>query len=428
MRLVVKSAAMMLAEKVIRLGVGLLVSAAVARYLMPEKFGQLMYALALVGAMQTIVMLGFDNILVRDLARGRYSIADYVKTARTLRIVVAFFVFGCGLLFGRALFGVGEREIFITFTSAAFSLFFLNFDVFESFYQSKSQVWSSSLARLFGTTCAATGKLIAIKLSQPVWVFGSMQIIEAGAFAALIWLISRRENAVREGKFNKKIAAELAKEGWPFLLAQLSILIYMRIDQVMLREIRGDKELGIYAASLPLSQAWNFVAVVVSQATIPVMARIAKDNNVAFDKYLKNLFSLMFWIAIFCTVLTWAIGSLAMSMLFGAKYSGTDVILKIHVITNIFIFLGVAQTQWVLFHHRPRISLYKTFFGAITSVVANYFLIPRYGAAGAAASAVLAQATASVLSNAVLAPALFQMQVRSIFSFPRLGLLLRGHQ
>jgi Na+-driven multidrug efflux pump len=90
-------------------------------------------------------------------------------------------------------------------------------------------------------------------------------------------------------------------------------------------------------------------------------------------------------------------------------------VLSLHAATNVFIFLGVAQGQWILNEQRSRLALLRTAVGALANVLANLALIPRYGAVGAALAAVLAQALAAVLSNSVLAPQIFRMQLRAFF-------------
>ena len=56
-------------DKVLRMGVGLLVGVWVARYLGPEKYGLFNFAAAFVGMFIAVSGLGLQSIVVRDIVR-----------------------------------------------------------------------------------------------------------------------------------------------------------------------------------------------------------------------------------------------------------------------------------------------------------------------------------------------------------------------
>jgi hypothetical protein len=161
-------------------------------------------------------------------------------------------------------------------------------------------------------------------------------------------------------------------------------MVYMRIDQIMLREMVGDRELGIYSAALPFSQAWHFIPVTICASLLPTLSRNHADNRALFFLRLQRLFILVAWLAIALVVGLALASNWLVTTLLGATYEETARVLSLHIVTNIFIFLGVAQGQWILNERRSQVSLIKTVIGAITNVVANLILIPLYGAVGGA--------------------------------------------
>src|SRR5580658_638643 len=68
-RTFVDNSGWLLLDKVLRILLGALVGAWVARYLGPSKFGELSYAVAFIAVFTAIAGLGADGITVRDLAR-----------------------------------------------------------------------------------------------------------------------------------------------------------------------------------------------------------------------------------------------------------------------------------------------------------------------------------------------------------------------
>lgn len=62
------------AEKILRMVVGLIVGVWVARYLGPERYGLLNYAMSFVGLFSAIATLGLDGIVVCDESKREKEI------------------------------------------------------------------------------------------------------------------------------------------------------------------------------------------------------------------------------------------------------------------------------------------------------------------------------------------------------------------
>ena len=63
---VIHNSGWLMFDKLVRMLLGLVVGAWVARYLGPESFGELAYVLAYVAFFQAIANLGIDGIIVRE--------------------------------------------------------------------------------------------------------------------------------------------------------------------------------------------------------------------------------------------------------------------------------------------------------------------------------------------------------------------------
>ena len=76
----------LMAEKVLRMVVGLLVGVYVARYLGPERFGLLSYANSFVVLFIALATLGLDGIVVRELVKTPERRDELLGTAFGLKI------------------------------------------------------------------------------------------------------------------------------------------------------------------------------------------------------------------------------------------------------------------------------------------------------------------------------------------------------
>ncbi|EPK5802924.1 oligosaccharide flippase family protein, partial [Escherichia coli] len=215
--------------------------------------------------------------------------------------------------------------------------------------------------------------------------------------------------------FSSHLFKTFIRESWPFIVSNISIVMYMRIDQIFINKYLGSSQVGLYSAILPLVNLWSFIPVIISTSIAPYLAKLRNGSIEQYNKVLSSIFrgyALLAWIV--CIPMCFASGYIV-PLIFGSLYEQSSKALSILIFTNLFINMGLAQTLWVLNEGKSRISLYKTIFGAIVCVSLNIWLIPRFGINGAAITAVIAQFSSAILANAFLAPHILKLQLKSLF-------------
>lgn len=404
----------LMAERVLRMVLGVLVGAWVARYLGPAQYGELAYVLAFVAFFHAFSVLGLEGITVRDVAKDPVRAGSVLGTVFRLRLAAAAigWLLACGLAWALR---PGDAGTLLLVALVAAGVLLQTADVVDLWFQSQTQSRRSVLAKAAAFTISSLVRVALILSGAPLWAFAAVQSLETGLAALLLWRAYRAHPARGPWTWSPDTAASLLRQGWPFLLSGLAVVTYMRIDQIMLRELAGEREVGIYSAALPFSQAFHFVPTVICASLLPVLSRLHAENRELFFARLQQLFTAFAWSALALVAVLAVASEALVTLLLGAAYAESARVLSLHAVTNVFIFLGVAQGQWILNEQRSRLALLRTALGALANVLANLALIPRYGAAGAAMAAVIAQALAAVLSNSVLAPQIFRMQLRALF-------------
>lgn len=418
---VLENSSWLVAERVLRMVLGVLVGAWVARFLGPESFGELAYVLALVALFQAFSVLGLDGLTVRDVAKDPGRAGQILGTVFRLRLAASAigWLLACGLAW---MLRPGDTGTLLLAAIVAAGMLFQAAEVVDLWFQSQTQSRRAVLARAGAFVTSSAVRVALVLLEAPLWAFASAQLLETCLAALLLRRAYRAFPARVPWQWSAPAARGLLREGWPFLLSGLAVMTYMRIDQIMLRQMVGEGEVGIYSAALPFSQALYFVPTVICVSLLPVLSRLHAENREVFFTRLQQLFTLFTWsAAALVAALVLASHWLVITLL-GAAYERTAVVLSLHAVTNVFVFLGVAQGQWILHERRSGLSLARTLIGAVANILANLVLIPRHGAVGAALAAIIAQAMAAVLSNSILAPRIFWMQMRAFLPF----YLLRG--
>lgn len=411
---VLQNSGWLLLDKLIRLALGLLVGAWVARYLGPAQYGELAYVLAYIAFFQAVATLGLDGIVVRDIAQHKDHANTVLGTAFALRLGVGVLCWLAAIGSMAWLNGLHDRSVVLT-TLAGGSLVFQAADTVDLWFQSQSQSRRTVLAKLTAYLISSGVKVALILNGAPLVAFAAVMVLDGITAAIGLAVAYKRLPCNKRWSLAASTASQLLTESWPFILGGLSIMVYIRIDQIMIKEMLGAKQLGIYAAVLPLATLWQVIPMTLSASLSPFIAKKKAEGETAYWLALNKIFKMYALLGWLVCVPTIIFSSLAINILFGPQYQQGVVVLLIYVFTNPFINMGVAQGLWLLNERRAILSFAKAAVGALVAIVGNWLLIPYFGIAGVAAVAVLANLVSAVLTNIIFSKRIFLMQIKSLF-------------
>jgi len=413
---ILKNAGWMLSDKVLRLTLGLLVGVWVARYLGPQSFGSLNFTIAVLALFSPLVSLGLDGIVVRDLVRTPDQDLRILSTVFLLRLVGATFAMVAGLVaiqFVRQ--GSGESlQILLILTMG---LLFQPFDTIDLWFQSKVMSKYTILAKGMAFLASSGLRVAFILFQYPLVAFAFAIAVEAllGALGMIVFFF--KKTPVRESwKPKIKVALQLLKEGWPAILASMSVILYMRIDQVMLGQMLGDRAVGIYSAALRLSEMWYVIPTILTSSFMPAITKLKALSGSSYELRNEQLLKALVFIAYILSIGVCFLSSPLILLLYGSDFGPSSLVLAIHIWTAVFVFLGVGASPWLVNEGLIGYTFVQTALGAGLNIVLNMFLIPSFGVLGAAIATLVTQIFASFLLN-LLVPRLrklFYLQLRAL--------------
>ncbi len=408
----------LVAERVIRLTVVLLVGIYVARYLGPDRFGLLNYAHSFVGLFSAIATVGLDGIVVRELVKQSERDNLLLGTAFVLRLGGTIVM--CIAIALSVQMTSNNTYTNLLVTIIAVGTFFQTLNVIDFSFQSKVQSKFVVFAQLIQLFISAISKLFLIWIEASLIWFASVILLDAITLAAgLIWIYHKQANKIESWRWDSRIAWKLLKDSWPLILSGLVISIYMKIDQVMIKEMLDNQAVGHYAAAVKLSTAWYFVPIAITSSLFPAIVNAKQFSTATYHSRIQKLFDFMVWISVGIAIPTTFLAEWVIAGLFGDSYLPAAGVLKIHIWAGVFVFLGVASSKWVLSENLTIFSFYRTLGGAIINVILNYFFIPEYGIQGAAFATLISQIVASTISYAATKRTMpiFSMQIQAIIFF-----------
>jgi PST family polysaccharide transporter len=217
-------------------------------------------------------------------------------------------------------------------------------------------------------------------------------------------------------RVSTKRAKSLLKDSWPILLSGISIMIYMKIDQIMLGHMIGDKAVGIYSTALRISELWYFIPVVLVASVFPAILESKKRSEKEYYKRLQILYDVMVVTSVGIALPMTFLSTSIVTLLFGEAYHEAGTVLSIHIWAAVFVFLGTASSIWFTAENRQALSLQQTVIGAFVNVALNLWLIPVYDVAGAALASVLSYAIAGLFADLIYKETrkIFFMKVRAL--------------
>ncbi|VAX09393.1 hypothetical protein MNBD_GAMMA26-1900 [hydrothermal vent metagenome] len=378
-------------DNIIRLFGGLLVGIWIARYLGPEKYGILSYAIAYTSLFIFCVRLGLDQIIVREIVKKPRITSYLLGTAFCMKFigaVIAIMSICISLFFMDAAF---QTKLIIIVICSGFV--FQSLDViacyYQSMYLSKYVVIARNCAFIL---CACLNVYLIIHKYSVVY----FAVVNAAGsmFTALLLIIVYKQtgNTILQWKYSSKIALRILKYSWPLALSVFLISIHMKIDQVMIGSMLDKEQVGIYSVAVKLAEYWILFPGIIVSTLMPYFVSLRESDNQLYHYRLLQLYSLMFWMGMFVGIMTIFFGEEIISLLYGEAYVGSYDALVFNIWNGIFISQALARGIWMISENLQKYRLYNNVIVVIINISANLVLIPKLGIAGAALATLTTQA------------------------------------
>jgi O-antigen/teichoic acid export membrane protein len=380
----------MMAEQMLRIVAGLLVGIWVARYLGPEQFGLFSYVLAFTAIFAGIAKLGLDGILVRELINHPQGRDFYLGTAFWLKVIGAFVVMA--LMAAVVPFTSNDSTTNLYIFIIAAGLVFQSFEVVEFYFQSQVLAKVVSICKIIQLALSSAIKVYLVLTQADLFWFVCVTAFDTFSLGISYFVAYKiRGNASFFKCFDGAVAKRLLKDSWSLIFSSIVIMIYMRIDQIMIKEMLGEYEVGVYSSAVRLSEVVYFIPMLLTASVFPAIVNAKKISQTLYYKRIKLLYASLVWLAICIAVPVTIMSEWIIILLYGPAYIEAANVLVIHIWSAVFVFLGVAFSKYLLAENLNSIMLQRTVFGVLSNVVLNVMFIPEYGIVGAAYATLISQ-------------------------------------
>lgn len=391
-------------DKVIRLGLGLLVGVLVARYLGPAKLGLISYAYALLGLWGALAGLGLDETVVKRLVSDPSREAQTLGTAVVLRTLAGVVCYGGCVASSFALAGDDRLGALVT-TVVSTALLVKGLEAVDSYFQSKLLSQYSFFSLNVAALMSAAGKLAVVLSGGGLLLLAAAFLLESLVAATLLLVMYTRAGGhVPTWRFSGADARSLLRESWPLATSSIMIVVYMRIDQVMLQHMVGSEAVGIYSVATRLAEAWYFLPMAFAASAYPVLVDARNNRPESFRRLVDAFFFCLTWGGLIFGAAIALLSRTIVQFLYGTEFSAAAPLLAVLCWAGVFVAQGIGRGKWLLAMDLQVYSFWYVSIGCGLNVALNFLLIPRHGAMGAAVASLIAQMVVALVAPALFAP------------------------
>ena len=379
-------------DKIVRMGLGVFVSIAVARKLGVSDFGEFNYVIAFLSLLGNITLLGLHEVVVRELVRAKNDVkkkrdiicaAAAIVTGTTL--LVSIFVYTLGILSVPACKSTLGCEMMIIFALCLqiHTIFIMWFEAHRNF---------DTLTKITLTSYFVS---LSIKVLFLVLDFGLIAMIFAYVYepASLliifsIYLIKNNKRRDIYISLNYGYIKELVTRSYPLAFASIATTIAMRVDVIMLQNISGSQDVGLYSAATRVSELWFFLIPIILTVAFQRLDMSQKDH-VLFKTISGYLYGVMMYMSLFFALVFFAGSNFIINVLYGNEFQTAANIIRIYCFCGLLVGLSSVFQKILIVKGQEKIVLKLHLVSAVTNIGINYLLIPSYGGYGAAVATVV---------------------------------------
>lgn len=332
----------------------------------------------------TFVSLGIDSILTRELINHPDQEVSIMSTSFAMKFIGGLVGFLLNMLIFIS-YKEQSPENMLMMSLMASMLIFKSTEIADLFFKAKLEVKYSVIGRNSAFVIIALLKIYFVYNQFDLIYFvltNSLEMLIGGVFVMSFYF--KKGNRFRFKSIDKNLVLSFLKDGLPMALSSLMVMLYLRIDQVMLTDIKGNLENGIYATGVRMIDIVYFIPVALADSFFPGIVFSKKHEGEKYEKNIIGFYSIMTYLSIGIGIVTIIIAKPMMNLFFGSEFEGSGAVLQVFGLSVYSFFLSVATGRYLVAENYKKIILIRSFLGLGINVILNLLWIPEYGFMGAA--------------------------------------------
>ncbi|MCP1384371.1 flippase [Runella salmonicolor] len=374
----------LLIDKISKLG-NFIVILLIAQNYGIKTFGDFSFAFAFVSILGSFSELGIKNIVIRYLVQNKNKRDIYLGTSSSLIFCASLLCLLLSITYISTSDDTALIKTLILFFSLPYA--FRPFYVIFYYFESKSQVKVIVPYLFLNTLVCLILKLFLILNKLNILTFGYITFVE-GVIEVLIllFIFQKKGYSIRKWSFDWSIFKLFIKESMPIFISGVMIMIYIKIDQILLQKLSTSHESGLYALAAKLLEITFIVPTILTASYLPSIIKsiFLKDTSI-----LMNLYKIYRNISLFIIVTTFLFADFFINIFYGSSYNHSIILLKIMIPTVLFVSISSIANSYIQIIGKSYIQMLISILVCLLNITLNFLLIPIHQAKGAAIATLL---------------------------------------
>jgi len=267
----------------------------------------------------------------------------------------------------------------------AFILIFLPFQVSESLFladlKPEYPVGINLLTRLINLF------IVIVLISRKIDFIGLVAVTAGCEILKniLLYIFARKIIGLKL-YFDFAFIKKMLKKALPFGVATFCMIIYFKVDVLMLSVIKGDGAAGIYTAAYNFLEVLILLPVAFLISLFPVFSVLYKQSETELLTTFNNALKILVTLGIPVIVGMIAISNRIVIIFYGEQFKNSGEPLSILALAIGFIYIGYLFSFLTSSIDRQNIVMIISFAGMVMNIALNFVLIPVWSYSGAAAA------------------------------------------
>ncbi len=367
----------MLVSQVITWSSSFLLMLFLPRYLGPEEYGRLYFAISLNALTGLLIDLGLTMFFVKEIARDKGKIQLLIVNGLALR-ALAWTISFVGTIAFVVFAGYPRTTVYVVFVLALGNLFYGWYDLIHRVFHGMERLEYRSIALVIEKVFLSVLSVFLLLLGV-----GPLGV-------ALVMMSSMLLNLLVSTYFLRKMVKVsihivpstwpgLLKSGFPFLLSTSLAFIYYRVDVFMLSQMTSDTVLGWYGAAHRLFDTFMFFPLILTTAVYPVLARLWHTSKEDMFETSRRVFDLTLIVAMPLAVGMIGLAQPIIALLGGGldKFWNSIILLQILAGSLLLVYVDFVLNTVLVSHDKQKELSIVALIATVINIATNFFAI-RY--------------------------------------------------
>lgn len=403
-----------------------------ARYLGPANYGIITFAIAFTGIFSILADFGLQQITIRDVSRDKALALKYIINLSLLKVILAIVTYGL-IALTINLLNYPRETIQVVYVIGLYVVFSSMSQFFYGIFQAFERMGLQAIGQIINVLILLCGVIVAIKYQWSLVQFATLYAISGFGvllynLAIICWGFKYKEaqEAPYRTHLDWQMWKNVLKNAWSIGIVSGTIMLYFRIDVLMLRAMKDDVAVGLYTAAHGLMELTLIIPSMLMVSIFPLMCQYYTGDHIslnrAYEKSIKYLFAVALPMALLITILADHI----IVIIYGGQFYGAADALRVLIWAGALIYVGAVVGNMYIATNRQRTYLVLAIIALVTNVLLNLALIPSLSYIGASVTKIFNEALGLIVGLYIFHRMGYKLNMRNVFLPPVLAFVVAG--